>query len=158
MSPVRAVISAIVCDGVATTGLDKLAGTSVAWSMLIALPISALVLLWLLSPTAVEPSWSAVPVARTPAAELQASVLASRLDDAFTDQARFRGRIQPRLAALALGTLRQRPELADLTDLSDRRARDALGAALHTLLTDPTAALPEPTTLRRLLDRLMEEA
>jgi hypothetical protein len=158
MNLTRAVVSAVLCEAVATATFTRLVGTSVPWSMLIALPIATVLLLLLMSPAAIEPSWAAPPTPRSPAAESQASVLASRLADAYTDQGRFRTRIQPRLAALALGTLRQRRGLADLPGLADRRARDALGADLHRLLTDSTATLPDPATLRAMLDRLMEDS
>jgi hypothetical protein len=153
----RAILSAVAAQAVLTAALARLIGTPVLWSALIALPMALLLLLLLTSPLAVEPTWSAPPVPPSAAAHLDASTLASRLDDAAADQGRFRGRVQPRLAALALARLRGRHGLADLPDLTDPRARAALGPELHRLLTDPAATLPEPPALQALLNRLEEQ-
>ena len=120
-----------------------------------ALPIFLLLLLT--TPPGIEPTWTAPPIPPSAAAHLDASTLASRLDDAAVDQGRFRSRVQPRLAALALAKLRGRHGLADLADLTDQRATTALGPDLHRLLTDPAATLPEPPVLQALLNRLEEQ-
>lgn len=156
MIRLRGLIPAVATEILLTAGLARLVGTPVTWSALIALPLAALLLLLLSTPSGVEPTWSAPPVPPSAAAHLEASTLASRLADAMVDRGRFRGRVQPRLATLALGTLRSRPGLADLDDLNDGRAVTALGPELHALLTDPAAALPEPTVLLALLHRLEE--
>jgi hypothetical protein len=157
MIRLRGILPALGAQAVLTVGLSRLIGTPLAWSALIALPMALILLLLLTTPAGVEPTWSAPPVPPSAAAHLDASTLASRLDDAAVDQGRFRGRIQPRLAALALAKLRGRPALADLPDLADRRAVAALGPELHRLLTDPAATLPEPTALRALLTTLEEQ-
>jgi hypothetical protein len=157
MIRLRGILPAIGAQAVLTVGLARLIGTPVVWSALIALPMALVLLLLLSTPAGVEPSWSAPPVPPSAAAHLDASTLASRLDDAATDEGRFRSRVQPRLAALALARLRSRPMLADLPDLADRRAMAALGPELHRLLTDPAARLPEPEALLALLSRLEEQ-
>lgn len=153
----RAVVAAVGAEVLLTAGLARLVGTPVSWSALIALPVAAVLLLLLTTPPGVEPSWAAPPPSPSAATHLEASTLASRLEDASTDQGRFRHRIQPRLVALALARLRGRPGLADLPDLADPRAAAALGSRLHALLTDPTATLPDPPALLALLERLEEQ-
>jgi len=153
----RGIIPAIAAQAVLTVALARLIGTPVLWSALIALPMALILLLLLTTPTGVEPTWSAPPLPPSAAAHLDASTLASRLDDAAVDQGRFHGRVQPRLAALALAKLRCRPALGDLPDLADPRAVAALGPELHRLLTDPAATLPPPRALQALLDRLEEQ-
>lgn len=157
MIRLRGILSAVAAQAVLTAALAKLIGTPVVWSALIALPMAMVLLLLLTTPPGVEPTWSAPPVPPSAAAHLDASTLASRLDDASVDQTRFRGRVQPRLAALALAKLRCRHNLVDLPDLTDPRARTALGPELHRLLTDPAATLPEPPALHALLNRLEEQ-
>ena len=157
MIRLRGIIVAIAAQAVITAGLARLIGTPVLWSALIALPMALVLLLLLSTPAGIEPTWTAPPIPPSAAAHLDASTLASRLDDAAADQGRFRGRVQPRLAALALAKLRCRHSLADLPDLTDPRARTALGPELHRLLTDPAATLPEPPVLQALLDRLEEQ-
>jgi hypothetical protein len=137
--------------------LTKLVGTPLLWSALIGLPIAAVLLLLLIAPPGVEPTWDDPPAPPTAATHLEASTLAGRLQDASTDTGRFRSRIQPRLAALALAALRRRPDLRDLPDLADPRAADALGPQLYDLLTNPRATLPAPSVLLGLLDRLEEQ-
>lgn len=157
MIRVRSVALACVAEVVLTVGIAKLVGTPLTWSALIALPMAAVLLLLLSTPPGVEPTWSAPPESPAAATHLEASTLASRLDDAATDQGRFRSRVQPRIAALALAALRRRPGLRDLSDLADPRAVDALGPRAHALLTDPAATLPDPHTLLEILDRLEEQ-
>lgn len=150
----RSLIAAVVAEIVLVIGLDRLVGTPMLWSALIALPMAAALLLFLSTPPGVEPTWADPPLPPSAATHLEASTLAGRLQDAATDQGRFRSRIQPRLAKLALTTLRRRQGLHDLPDLADPRARVELGPQLHDLLTDPMATLPSPGVLRGLLDRL----
>jgi|SRR5882724_5964312 len=156
MIRLRGIIPAIAAEALLTVLLDRLVGTPVAWALLIALPMALVLLLLLSTPAGVEPSWSAPPTPPSAAAHLEASTLASRLDDAAVDQGRFRSRVQPRLATVALARLRGRPGLADLPDLHDQRARTALGSEFHRVLTDPTATLPEPGALLAMLNRLEE--
>ncbi|HVV24654.1 MAG TPA: hypothetical protein VHF06_34810 [Pseudonocardiaceae bacterium] len=155
-SPLRGVIAAVATEVVLAVGLDRLVGTPVLWSVLIALPMSAALLLFLSTPPGVEPTWADPPVPPSAATHLEASTLAGRFQDAVADQGRFRSRIQPRLAAVALASLRRRQGLHDLADLADPRARTELGPQLHDLLTSPLATLPAPHVLLRLLDRLEE--
>ncbi|HEX4703491.1 MAG TPA: hypothetical protein VH352_15295 [Pseudonocardiaceae bacterium] len=154
MIRLRGIIPAIAAEAVLTFGLARLIGTPAVWSALIALPIALVLLLMLTTPAGIEPLWSAPPVPPSAATHLEASTLASRLDDAMVDKGRFRGRVQPRLATLALALLRGRPGMADLPDLTDGRAVAALGPELHALLTNPAATLPEPPVLLALLTRL----
>lgn len=157
MIRLRHVLTAVLTEVVCAFGLDKLVGTSVWWSALLALPIAAVLLLLLSAPPGVEPSWAAPPEAPTAATHLDASTFAGRLEDAANDQGRYRTRVQPRLAALALAQLRTRPGLADLPDLADPRAVTALGPRWHAVLTDPAATLPEPKTVLALLAFLEEQ-
>jgi hypothetical protein len=152
----KAVLLALATEAVLAIGLDVLVGTSVFWSVLISLPVAAFVLVWLSLPGAVEPSWHPLAEPTVTATHLEASTLASRLVDAAADPARFRGRVQPRLATIALARLRQLPDTHDLTDLRDPRAARALGADLHALVTSPTATLPDPARLAALLRELEE--
>jgi hypothetical protein len=153
----RGIASALATWAVLTFAFVKLVGTPVDWSVLIALPLAGVLLLLLSSPVAIEPSWGAPPEPPSAAAHLDASTLANRLEDAAGDPGRYRSRVQPRLASLALTSLRRRPGLADLSDLADPRAAAALGARWHTLLTDPSATLPEPRVLLALLAQLEEQ-
>jgi hypothetical protein len=153
----RGIIMAVAAEAVLTAGLARLIGTPVLWATLIAMPMALVLLLMLSTPAGIEPTWTAPPVPPSAAAHLDASTLASRLDDASVDQGRFHGRVQPRLAALALAKLRGRHGLADLPDLADPRAEAALGPQLHRLLTDPAATLPEPKSLAAMLNRLEEQ-
>jgi hypothetical protein len=153
----RGIASALATWAVLAFVFVKLVGTPVGWSVLIALPLAAVLLLFLSTPTAIEPAWGAPPEPPSAAAHLDASTLANRLEDAAVDPSRFRGRVQPRLAALALATLRRRPGLADLPDLADPRAAAVLGTRWHTLLTDPSATLPEPHVLLAMLAQLEEQ-
>ena len=156
MIRLRGIIPAIGAEALLTVLLARLIGTPVAWALLIALPMALVLLLLLSTPAGVEPSWSAPPTPPSAAAHLEASTLASRLDDAAADQGRFRSRVQPRLATVALARLRGRPGLADLPDLHDRRAQAALGADFHRILTDPAATLPGPDRVLAMLNRLEE--
>jgi hypothetical protein len=156
MIRLRVLLPALGCELVTAGLLDRLAGTSPLWSALLALPIALVLAVLLASPAAVEPTWSAPPQPPSPATCMDASTLASRLEDAVTDQSRFRTRVQPRLALLAVSALRRRPGLGDLVDLADPRAATALGPRWHALLTDPAARMPDPNVLSDLLTSLEE--
>jgi hypothetical protein len=153
----RRIVVAVLVEVALAFLLSRLVGTPLLWSALLALPIAAVLLLLLTTPPGVEPTWAEPPAPPSAATHLEASTLAGRLADAATDTSRFRSRIQPRLAALALATLRRRPALRDLPDLADPRAAEALGPRLHDLLTDPRATLPDPDVLLGLFDRLEEQ-
>lgn len=157
MIRVRSILAAVVFEALCAWGLVKLVGMPAQWAVLVALPLAALLLLLLTTPPGVEPSWAAPPEAPTVATHLDASTFAGRLEDASTDQGRYQTRVRPRLAALALTELRKRPGLADLADLRDPRAAEALGRQWHTLLTDPIAHQPEPRILLALLAHLEEK-
>ena len=154
MIRLRAVVVALLTEVVFAVGLAFLLGTNVFWSVSVALPVAALVLLGMSLPRSVEPSWHAPPEPVTGPSYLGASTLASRLSDAVTDQHRFRRRIQPRLARLALAQLRRRPGTEDMIDLSDSRALSVLGPELHRLVTDPGSTMPEPKDLTEYLRQL----
>jgi hypothetical protein len=133
---------------IAATGVGIPAG----WAVLIALPITAGVLLAMLSLDLQSMVWHEVPPQQHTVTVHQASNLANQFDEAAKDQHRFNVRVRPRLRALALATLRQRCH--DLEDLDDERAKPVLGDDLHTLLTDRDAKLPSPHRLSELLSRL----
>ncbi|HEX3590968.1 MAG TPA: hypothetical protein VHV74_15175 [Pseudonocardiaceae bacterium] len=157
MSLLRAVLPALLAEVLLTYVIHKAVGTPVAWSILVALPVAAFVMLLLTTPPGIEPSWSPPPEPPSVAAHLDASTLTGRLEDAVRDQSRFRTRIQPRLAALALGALKRKPGMGDLTGLDDPRAREALGDTWHTVLTHPSATLPGHDELLALLAYLEEQ-
>lgn len=150
------VLSVLLFAALCAWGLTRLVGIPWWWAALVVLPVAAVLLLLLAAPPGVEPSWAALPEPPNAAVYLDASMFAGRLADAATDQSRYRTRVQPRLAALALTALRRRPGLADLSDLSDPRAVAALGAQWHTALTDRSARQPEPRILLALLASLEE--
>jgi hypothetical protein len=150
----RAVLATLACEVVVAAFAVVLLGFPVFWAVLLGLPIAAVLLLFLSTGTGIDVSWQPLPGSPTPAAHLEAATLAGRLADAARDQGRYRTRIQPRLARLAVQRLRGRPGTADLTDLRDPRAAAVLGPDLHRLLTDPRATLPTPARLADLLDRL----
>jgi hypothetical protein len=129
-------------------------GIPAGWAVLIAVPITAGVLLAMLSLDQQSMTWHDVPPQQHTVTGHQASNLANQFDEAARDQHRFNVRVRPRLRALALATLRQR--LHDLEDLDDERASLVLGNDLHTLLTDRDAKLPSPHRLSELLSRLEE--
>ncbi|WP_188316497.1 hypothetical protein [Solihabitans fulvus] len=131
-----------------------LLGAPWPWAAVLTAPVGAVVWLTARTPRATEPVWQPLPDPLSTATELQASTLAGRLAEAAEDQSRFRGRVQPRLRALALARLRQLPGNGDLADLADPRAAALLGPELHHLLTNPAARLPGPAGLTDLLNRL----
>lgn len=157
MIGVRDVLTTVAAEVLVTYALTKLAGTPVVWSAVIALPLAILLLLMLLAPPGVEPVWAPPPESPAVAAHLDASMLAGRLADAADDQGRFRSRVQPRLAELALAALRRRGGLTDLVDLADPRAAAALGPRWHAVLTDPLATQPPPDEVLALLVGLEEQ-
>lgn len=157
MTGLRGLVVAIVAGAALTFVLTKLVGTPVVWSALLALPLAALVYLLLAAPPGIEPAWAPPPEPPAVAAHLEASTLAGRLEDAAGDQGRYRTRVQPRLAAVALTALRRRPGLADLPDLADPRAAAELGPRWHSVLTDPAATLPSPEEVLALLAKLEEQ-
>jgi hypothetical protein len=148
------VLAALGVAALVTLLVNHLFQVSVAWSIVLSLPVAGLVLLAMLLAGAADANWEPVPSDNFTPSELHASTLATRFAEAAKDQHRFTTRVQPRLCRLALATLRARPGTADLTTLTDPRAREALGADLHTVLTDRTARLPDPRTLAALLHRL----
>jgi hypothetical protein len=152
----RNVVLAVVVELLVTYVVNRLFGTPWQWAALIALPLAALTLLAVSTPAGVEPAWGRPPAPPAVAGHLEAGLLASRLADAANDQSRYRSRVQPRLAAIALAALRHRPGLADVADLRDPRAAAELGPHRHALLTDPAATQPEPAALLALLEGLEE--
>jgi hypothetical protein len=150
-------VVAIAVEVVLAVALTKLVGTPAVWSALLALPLAALAYLLLVAPPGIEPAWAPPPEPPAVAGHLEASMLAGRLEDAVADQGRYRTRVQPRLAAVALTALRRRPGLADLPDLTDPRAAAELGPRWHTVLTDPAATLPSPEEVLALLAKLEEQ-
>lgn len=145
---------AVIAEIVLAYAITKLVGIPMPWSALVALPLAVLALLIVVTPPGVEPSWAPPPEPPSIAAHLEASLLAGRLEDAAHDQSRYRNRVQPRLASLAVAALRRRPGLGDLTDLGDPRAAAELGPRWYALLTDPAATLPDPAVVLALLERL----
>jgi hypothetical protein len=131
-------------------------GVPLHWAILFGLTTGMVALLGALLAGNMDANWEAVPNPVTSAPELHASSLAMRFAEAAEDNSRFLSRVRPRLARCALATLRARPDTADLTSLDDPRARDALGAELHALLTDARAVLPAPRQLAEMLAQLEE--
>ena len=152
MKPALAIATALAVGLLA--GMIAVGGMGIplGWAVLIAVPITAAVLLALLAAGVTTPAWHDVPGLQHTITVHQASNLANWFEEAAKDQHRFRGRIQPRLHRLALAILRQR--FHDLDSLDDARARAVLGEELHTLLTDRDAKLPSPHRLTQLLSRL----
>lgn len=126
------------------------------WAVLLGLVAGAFTLVAAMLTGNTDPNWAPVPEPAHAAAVLQASTLAARLAEAATDDYRYHSRIQPRLRKLALGTLRQRSGMHDLTDLADPRVRALLGDELHPLLVARSGAVPTPRRIAELLARLEE--
>jgi hypothetical protein len=120
------------------------------WAVVIGLPVAGCAYLAALLSVVAAPSWQPEPLPGESLTVHQASSLGSRFAEAANDQQRFQHRIQPRLRALAGKALR-------LRDLDEPRAREALGADLHDLLTNRDARLPSPHRLAELLSRLEEK-
>jgi hypothetical protein len=157
VKPVYAILVAVAVWGITSTLVAWVVVVPVTWSVLLGLPVAACALLASLLVGVASPSWHALPTPDESLTIHQASTLSNRFAEGARDQHRFQVRLQPRLAKLALATLRQRPGLHDLKSLSDERARGALGDELHTLLTNSDARLPSPHRLAELLSRLEEK-
>lgn len=157
MIRLKSVLTAIAVWALCTWALERLIGTPLSWSVLLALPVAAVLLLLLSTPPGVEPGWAPPPEPPSAATHLDAGTFAGRLADAAADRSRYISRVQPRLAAVVLAELRRRPGLSDLPGLSDPRALDALGPRWHAVLTDPSATLPQPGELLALLAHLEEQ-
>lgn len=156
MTLVRSIIIAVLAAAAVVAVAILLGAIPLGWSLLFGLIGGALALVAALLTGNTEPNWSPAPDPAQAATNLQASTLTARLSEAAKDEYRYHTRIQPRLRKLVLGTLRQRPELRDLTDLADPRVRALLGDDLHTMLTARRGALPTPQRVTRLLARLEE--
>lgn len=140
MRPRIAVPLAVAVGAVTVAVMTVIGGVTLEWSALIGVPIVAFCLLWLLAPGGAEPIWAPLPDPSARATEHLATSLASRLAEAQEYPSRFRTRLQPRLARLALVRLRR----AGIDELHDPRAPAVLGAELYRLVTDPAATLPGP--------------
>jgi hypothetical protein len=150
---VRAVLAALAVGALVVAGMRVLAGVQLPWAVLLGVPVTAFTMLFLLMPVAAEAVWAPLPEPPTRATEHLAATLASRLDEAAGHAGRFRTRVQPRLASLALVKLRR----AGIDELHDPRAPDILGAQLHRLVTDPNATMPDPRTAAALFASLAED-
>jgi hypothetical protein len=124
------------------------------WAVALGLPVGAIALLTALLSGAADANWEPVPAPDGPAGDPRATMISARLAEAADDPHRFVTRLRPRLCRIALATLRARPGTADLTTVDDPRARAALGAELHDLLTRKDARLPGPRRLAELLAQL----
>jgi len=148
--PRIAVSLAVVITAIIVAGMIVLGGVATVWSVLLGVPVAAFTLLWLLAPSGVEPIWAPLPDPSGKATEHLAASLDSRLAEAHEYPSRFRRRLQPRLARLALVKLRR----AGIDELHDPRAPAVLGADLHRLVTDQDATLPGPAATAALFARL----
>ena len=156
MSLGRSVLTGVGFGLLAGLVTHQIFGVPLLWAILFGLATGGIAMLGASFAGMMDANWEAVPNPVTSAPELHASSLAVRFAEAANDQHRFLTRVRPRLCRLAVATLRGRPGTEDLTSLDDPRARDALGADLHALLTDPRAAMPAPRRLATLLARLEE--
>jgi hypothetical protein len=152
MKPKAAIPLAVAIGAVMVAAMDVVGGVPLLWSALIGLPVVAFTLLWLLAPGAAEPIWAPLPDLPSRATEHLATSLASRLSESSEYPSRFRTRLQPRLARLALVKLRR----AGIEELHDPRAVAVLGAELHRLVTAPDATLPGPARAATLFATLEE--
>ncbi|HEU5469951.1 MAG TPA: hypothetical protein VFV67_04810 [Actinophytocola sp.] len=151
---IKAVALALFAAAVTMLVINYLFAIPVLWAVALSLPAGGLVLLGSLLSGPLDANWDPVPSGEFSSTDLRASTLAIRLAEAAGDQQRYLTRVRPRLASLALATLRTRPGTSDLTGLDDPRARAALDPELYRLLTDDRTPLPEPARLAELLDRL----
>jgi hypothetical protein len=151
--PVAAGGVSVTLGAVAVAGMIVLAGVRPVWAVLIGLPFIAFMLLFLLAPGGVEPIWAPLPDPSTRPSEHLATALESRLSEAADYQPRFRSRVQPRLARLAVAKLRRH----GIEDLHDPRASGVLGAEVYRLAVDQDATLPDPKTTAALF-RTLEES
>ena len=152
MRPRLAVPLAVAVGAVMVAVMTVVGGVALEWSALIGVPIVAFSLLWLLAPGGAEPIWAPLPDPTTRATEHLATSLASRLAESSEYPTRFRTRLQPRLARLALVKLRR----TGIDELHDPRAPAVLGAEVYRLVTDPAAVLPEPAKAAALFATLEE--
>jgi len=134
----------------------QLFGVPPHWAILFGVAAGALAGLGASMAGMMDANWEAVPNPLTTSPELRASSMAIRFEEGAKDQHRFLTRVRPRLCQLAIATLRARPGAEDLTSLEDPRARAALGAELHAMLTAPDAMQPGSRQLATLLARLEE--
>ncbi|HEY0636220.1 MAG TPA: hypothetical protein VGD67_01110 [Pseudonocardiaceae bacterium] len=153
LRPAVALAGAVLIGCVAVVCMSFFGGVAYFWSALLGVPVTLFAFMVLLSPTGVEPVWAPLPEAPGRATEHSAASLASRLSEAHDNPARFRSRLQRRLAALALAKLRR----AGIEELHDPRAAGVLGPQLLQLVTAADAALPDPTTTAALIARLEED-
>jgi hypothetical protein len=137
---------------VAVAGMTVLGGVAPEWAVLLGLPFTAFMLLFLLAPGGVEAIWAPLPDPATRPSEHLATSLESRLSEAADYQPRFRSRVQPRLARLAMAKLRRN----GIDELHDPRAPEVLSAQLHRLVTDPDATMPDPKTAAAIFATLEE--
>ncbi|WP_125728416.1 hypothetical protein [Kibdelosporangium aridum] len=145
----NAILISVVIGAVVAVLAAWLMAMPVFWSIAVALPITAVTAMALMALGVAAPSWQALPTPDETLTMHQASSLSSRLAEAAKDPGRFRTRVQPRLRRLAADTLRRKG-----ISLGDDRAREVLGAELHTLITKRDAQLPSPDRLAELLGRL----
>lgn|GEM_PF-6244412 len=150
--PRQAVPLSVGAGALAVAVMDVVGGVSLVWSALLGVPVVAVTLLWLLAPRPAEPIWAPLPDLQTRPTEHLATSLASRLSESSEYPSRFRTRLQPRLARLALVRLRR----AGIDGLHDPRAAAVLGPELHRLVTDPNATLPEAARAAAILAVLEE--
>jgi hypothetical protein len=127
-------------------------GFPLSWAALVAAPVLGVLGLGVVAPPGAEPVWRPLPARPDRAADHQAATLATRLAEAHADQRRYRTRVQPRLRAAADAIARRH----GLSDADDPAAPALFGPALHRLVTDRAAALPDPATTVSLLARLEE--
>ena len=152
MKPLKASLIAGTVGVLAGLGMAILGGMAVEWAVLIAVPITAVTLVWLRAPRAADPIWAPLPEPTGGATEHQAAGLASRLSESADNPRRFATRVQPRLRALALAKLRR----AGIEELADPRAVSVLGPRLHHLVVHPDAVIPDPRTAAALFAELEE--
>jgi hypothetical protein len=150
--PVWAAVAATAVGVLAVAGMRVLAGVELRWAILLGVPVVACTLLFLLTPAAAEAVWAPLPEPAARPTEHLAAAFASRLGEAAEHPARFRTRVQPRLARLALVKLRR----AGVDDLHDPRASEVLGERLHRLVTNPNATMPDPHEAAALFATLDE--
>lgn len=144
---------ALVVGLTSVFGMSFFGGVAPEWSALFGVPVTLFAFMVLLSPTGVEPLWAPLPDPTTRATEHLAASLASRLSEAADTPSRYRTRLQPRLARLALARLRR----AGIDELYDPRAPAVLGEDLYRLVTDPDVTLPDPRTAAAMFARLEED-
>jgi hypothetical protein len=153
MSTPRALLLTLVVAVAVVVGAHFAGGVPLWWAVVIALPVGSAVLVAGLVSGVYDVDWTPEPEQRTTGVCMHATSLTDRLAQAAADHHRFATRIQPRLRRLALDLLRRKE---GIDDLGDPRARDALGADLHHLVTARDARLPHPTRFAAILRRLEE--